>query len=215
LPANGKSVKDQNARGLQLNEKNEKFQIYKNLLIEWNKKFNLTTITSKEQIYKKHFEDSLTALRFIENTDKTIIDVGTGAGFPGVPILIERPDLKLTLLEARRKKTEFLKALAGALDFPDIDIIWGRAEEQKNLFNKFDVCVARAVANLKDLVKICVPFVRLGGKFIALKGAKTEEEIKEAAPVIAKLRCKISAAEKIFISDDASEHTLILIEKNT
>jgi 16S rRNA (guanine527-N7)-methyltransferase len=192
----------------------DKFDIYKNLLMEWNKKFNLTAIIDNEQIYSKHFRDSLTALRFIEKSDKTIIDVGTGAGFPGVPLLIERPDLKLTLLDARRKKTEFLKELISALDLKNVEIIWGRAEEQKLLFNKFDVCVARAVASLKDLVKICVPFVRPGGKFIAMKGKKAREEIEEAAEIIKKYRCKISKTEKVFISDDAAERVLILIARD-
>jgi 16S rRNA (guanine527-N7)-methyltransferase len=193
---------------------NPKFELYKNLLLEWNKKFNLTAITDEEQIYKKHFEDSLTALHYIEETDKTIIDVGTGAGFPGVPILIERPDLKLTLIDARRKKIEFLRALIDELGFPDVEIIHGRAEEQKRLFNKFDVCVARAVANLKESLKICIPLIKPGGKFIALKGAKAEAEIKDAETTLKKLRSKISAVEKFFISEDASEHILVLISKN-
>lgn len=151
------------------------FALYINELLEWNKKFNLTRIIDPEEIRIKHFEDSLTLLQAIKLTDQTVADVGTGAGFPGIPLKIVCPDIKLTLIEATRKKTEFLKHLVAALNLKDVEIIWGRAEELKD--RQFDFVVARAVAKLPKLVEWCLPLVKQGGTFIAMKGQNVKEEL--------------------------------------
>lgn len=150
----------------------ERLDIYARLLVEWNEKMNLTAITDPTGIAVKHFADSLTAAPLLPAGAFSLIDVGTGAGFPGVPLALLRPDCTLTLLDSLQKRLTFLDALCGALGLP-VTLIHARAEEggQKPQWREqFDVATARAVAALPVLCEYCLPFVRVGGRFIALKG---------------------------------------------
>ncbi len=165
---------------------NELFEIYTKELIGWNKKFNLTSITNPEEIRVKHFEDSLSLLKVINLKDQSVIDIGTGAGFPGIPLKIARPEIKLTLLDATRKKTEFLKHIVKVLALKDVEIIWGRAEEKAKPI--YDIAVARAVAKMPILVKYCLPFVKTGGLFVAYKQDQVEDEAKSVQATIKKVK---------------------------
>jgi len=190
------------------------FDIYLAELIEWNKKFNLTAITGPDEIRKRHFEDSLALLshfsRFTSHC--SLIDIGTGAGFPGLPLKIACPEIKLTLVEATKKKIEFLKHIVNVLGLEGVEIIWGRAEDiVKDKREQFDLAVARAVAELRVLVELCLPFVKVGGLFIAYKGAKAKEEIKAATNAIKIL----GGEEPIRRGGSGSEVSLIIIKKVT
>lgn len=191
---------------------NEKlFDIYLNELLEWNKKFNLTSITDPEEVRLKHFEDSLSLLKAYPLTTQTLADIGTGAGFPGIPLKIVCPDIKLTLIEATRKKTEFLKHIVKVLDLKDVEIIWSRAEDIKN--RQFDVAVARAVAKLDKLVKWCLPLVKPGGVFVAMKGPEVEKELGQAQTIIKKLGGKFPETKKISLPNSTIKRSLILVKK--
>lgn len=184
------------------------FDIYLRELLEWNKKFNLTSITDPEEIRRKHFDDSLLLLQTIQLNNQSVIDVGTGAGFPGIPLKIACPKIKLTLLEATRKKIEFLKHLVSILDLKDVEIIWGRAEEvAKEKREVFDVAVSRAVAKLNVLCEYCLPFVKIGGMFVAYKEEKVEEEVKAAEKAIQILGGKLKEIKKFPL------RSLVIIEK--
>jgi 16S rRNA (guanine527-N7)-methyltransferase len=192
----------------------ETFKIYLKELLEWNKKFNLTAITDPEEIRTKHFEDSLALLQVIDLTSQSVIDVGAGAGFPGIPIKIVRPEIKLTLLEATRKKVEFLKHIVSALALKDVEIIWGRAEDiAKEKRESFDIAVSRAVAKLNVLCEYCLPFVKVGGTFASYKEEKVEEEIEEAKEAVEILGGKFIEAKKIRLPDSAIVRTMVIIEK--
>jgi len=162
------------------------FNLYLKELMEWNKKFNLTSITDPQEIKVKHFEDSLSLLKIIELKNQSIVDIGTGAGFPGIPLKIACPNIKLTLLEATRKKTEFLKHLVKVLNLKDVEIIWGRAEEKARPI--YDIAVARAVAKMPVLVKYCLPFVKPGGLFVAYKQDQVEDEARSVQATIKKVK---------------------------
>lgn len=159
----------------------EKFERYKNLLTEYNGKYNLTAITDGEEIVYKHFIDSL-AGEFLFLRGERVAEVGSGAGFPSLPIKIVREDLRFTLIESTGKKCEFLKTAVKELGLTNVEVLNGRAEElarEERFREKFDVCCARAVARLNTLSEYCMPFVRTGGRMIAYKG-DAEEEVKEA-----------------------------------
>lgn len=192
----------------------EEFKIYLKELLEWNKKVNLTAITDPEEIRIKHFEDSLALLKVIQLTDQSIIDVGAGAGFPGLPIKIVCPEIKLTLLEATRKKAEFLKHIVETLSLKDVEIIWGRAEDiakQKREF--FDIAVSRAVAKLNVLCEYCLPFVKVGGTFAAYKEEKVEEEAEQAINAIELLGGRIKEIKKITLPNSDIVRSLVVMEK--
>ena len=189
----------------------ESFEKYYSILIEYNKMFNLTTITEREEVYKKHFVDS------VINVDKLVgdklIDVGSGGGFPAIPIKIMREDIDVTLLEATGKKCDFLKAVIKELSLENIRVINGRAEDyakNEKYREKFDICTARAVARLNTLTEYCLPFVKLGGNFVSFK-ANAKEELKEATNAINILGGNV---EKVceYNLEDASR-TLIYIKK--
>lgn len=166
------------------NDMLNKLEIYINFLIEYNEHTNLTAIKTKEEIYLKHFYDSLTICKTcnFENIN-TLIDIGTGAGFPGMVIKIFFPNISVTLLDSNNKKTKFLQELANKLNI-EVNIINERVEEySKNQLNSFDIVTSRAVANLRVLSEICLPLVKVNGYFIPLKG-KIDEELKEARNTI-------------------------------
>lgn len=192
-------------------EKLNKFKIYFETLIEYNNKFNITAITEEKEVYEKHFIDSVLGLREIKG--KNMIDIGSGGGFPAIPIKIMKEDINLTLLEATGKKCEFLKEVVNRLNLESVKVINGRAEDlakDNNFRESFDVCTARAVARMNTLCEYCMPFVKIGGKFVAFKG-EGEEETLEAASAIKILGGKLEKIEKYNLAD--AKRTLIVIDK--
>jgi len=170
--------------GVDLDEKAlERFDRYAEMLVETNKVMNLTAITQPDEIVIKHFADSLSLLKYIDiPQNSTVIDVGTGAGFPGVALLIARPDIKLTLLDSLNKRLVFLKKVINELGLA-ADTVHLRAEQggqDKNFREKYGFAVSRAVASLPVLAEYCLPFVCVGGEFIAMKASAADEELKEA-----------------------------------
>ena len=154
----------------------EKLDIYYNLLIEENKKYNLTAITNKEDVYLKHFYDSLTLTKIITLSNQHICDIGTGAGFPGIVLKIIFPDLKVTLLDSTEKKCKFLKLIISKLNLNNIDVINERAEiYSKTTREKYDIVTSRAVAPLKHLLEYSIPLVKVNGYYIAMKGDISKE----------------------------------------
>lgn len=158
--------------------------LYMKLLLQWNEKMNLTAITKEEDIITKHFVDSISILHGISIEDNAaVIDVGTGAGFPGIPIKIMRPTIQLTLLDSLQKRITFLEEVVDQLKLTDVTCVHARAEDggkDSQYREKFDYCVSRAVARLSVLAEYTLPFVRVGGKLICLKGPEAELELKEA-----------------------------------
>jgi len=185
------------------------FNLYLEELIEWNKKFNLTSITDPQQIKIKHFEDSLSLLKVINLKDQSVIDIGSGAGFPGIPLKIACPEIKLTLLEATRKKTEFLKHIVKVLNLQGVEIVWGRAEEKAKPI--YDIALARAVAKMDVLAGFCLPLVKTGGLFIAYKQDQVEDEVKSAQKTIETLGGKLKDIKKVKVGNIT--RSLVIIEK--
>jgi 16S rRNA (guanine527-N7)-methyltransferase len=190
------------------------FEKYLGELLEWNKKFNLTAITDPTQIRIKHFEDSLSLLQVIPLTNQSLIDVGAGAGFPGIPLKLACPEIRLTLLEATRKKAEFLKHIVSILALKETEVIWGRAEDiAKDRRESYDLAVARAVAPLNVLCEYCLPLVRVGGLFIAYKEEKVEEELEEAEPAIEILGGALKEIKKVKLPNSDIVRSLVVIKK--
>ena len=205
--------------GIQLTDiELEKFTIYFQTLIEWNEKMNLTAVTDPHDVAVKHMIDSLSCYdEKIFKQGASVIDVGTGAGFPGLPLKIFRPDLKLTLFDSLNKRISFLKAVADMVGISDITFIHSRAEDggkNKQLREQYDIAVSRAVARLHILCEWCLPFVSVGGFFIALKGYQYNEEINEAQGAIQALGGEIAKIEKIKLPGLDDVRAVIYIKKN-
>lgn len=204
--------------GLELDEtKYNQFIKYKDLLKEWNEKVNLTAITEDEQIIKKHFIDSMKIFKFqpLKQASK-IIDIGTGGGFPGIPMRIMRPEVEMVLLDSLKKRINVLDDILNNIGIQGLETIHGRAEEfgQSLIYReKFDAVVSRAVANLTVLAELCVPFVKVGGYFVALKGPSVNEEVTEAKKAIGLLGGKIEDIIEIEIEDSDLNHNLVVIKK--
>lgn len=192
----------------------EKLNQFYELLISWNQKMNLTRIIEKEDVYLKHFYDSLTLSKVIDlNQDLTICDVGSGAGFPGIVLKICFPNLKITLLDSLQKRVNYLNEIIKELDLKNIEAIHTRAEDYaKQNREKFDIVTARAVANLKILSELCIPMVKVNGLFIAMK-ANIEEEIENSTEILNKLDSKIERIETFYLPIENSIRNIILIEK--
>lgn len=196
-------------------EQVEKFYRYMNLLIEWNEKINLTAIVKPEEIILKHFVDCLTIEKYIEKNSK-VIDVGTGAGFPGIPLKIIREDLEITLVDSLNKRLVFLNEIITNLNLNKIHIIHSRAEElgkDKNYREKFDVATSRAVANLSTLSEYLIPFVKIGGKCIVMKSADIDKEIEKAKKAIKILGGKIVSKNIFNLPKSNLGRSVIMIQK--
>ena len=175
------------------------------MLVEWNKVMNLTGITEYDEVVMKHFVDSLSIVK-VNGFDNvtTIIDVGTGAGFPGIPLKIVFPEIKITLLDSLNKRIKFLNAVIDELELENIETIHGRAEDfskKEDYREQYDLCVSRAVANLSTLAEYCLPFVRLGGKFISYKSGECENEVAAAKSAIFLLGGKVEDVYKFSIGE--------------
>lgn len=196
------------------NEQVEKFDNYYRLLIEWNKKINLTAIINYEDVIKKHFLDSVLLLKVYSKdlfTSKNIIDVGTGAGFPGLPLAIMLPDAKFTLVDSLNKRIEFLKEVIDILKINNITLIHSRAEElgiNSDHREKYDICVSRAVAALPLLLEYCSPFVKKEGVLYMYKSLKVEEEIELSKNALSILNCSIN--NKILLAEEEDFQRYIL-----
>lgn len=193
----------------------EKFFSYMNLLIEWSQKINLTTIIEPKEIIIKHFVDCGTILKYLKNGE-TIIDIGTGAGFPGIPVKILNENLNVTLVDSLNKRIIFLNEVCAALNLENIQLIHSRAEDlakNKEYREKFDKSVSRAVANLSTLSEYDLPFIKIGGQMIAMKGFEIEEELKNAEKAINILGGKIKEVNKFTLINTDNKRSIVVIDK--
>ena len=180
-----------------------KYDRYADLLKEWNEKINLTAITEKEEVIEKHFYDSLLLLKYIKEC-KTLADIGTGAGFPGMVIAIARSDIQVTLIEPTGKRCTFLNEVKKELELTNVEIINERAEDCVSIYREiFDVVTARAVANLQILAELCIPFAKVNGMFISMKGSQGEEEALSAKHAFSELGASAPIIEKDDLLDGA------------
>ncbi len=198
-------------------DQKSQFDLYYELLIEWNRIMNLTGITDYDEVNLKHFTDSLTISRIIDMAQiNTLIDVGTGAGFPGIPIKIAFPHIKVYLLDSLNKRIKFLNEVIKKLGLKNIYAFHGRAEDfakDRQYREKFDVCVSRAVANLSTLSEYCIPFVKTGGYFVSYKGGDSDEEVIRSENAITLLGGEIENTDRFFLPDTDMGRTLIKIRK--
>jgi len=198
----------------------EQFELYYQDLIDWNRRMNLTSITDYEEVQVKHFLDSLTIITAIKAIDKnqrmTVIDVGTGAGLPGIPLKILLPDIRLVLLEATLKKTKFLRHVIGRLGLDNVEIVIGRAEEvahEAQYREKFDLVLSRAVASLPALVELTLPFCAVGGRFIAQKKGNIEREVEQAQKAIDILGGILREVKSIELEELGDKRYLVIVDK--
>lgn len=191
---------------------NKLFEKYYKILIEENNKYNLTSITKEEEVYYKHFLDSAYVLNYIDLENKTICDVGSGAGFPGIVLKILCPSIKLYIIEPTGKRCNFLKIIVEELELTDVVIINDRAENIKQYRNYFDFCFARAVSNLPILSELCLPLVKVNGFFISLKGSNYKDEIDVSNNALKELKSEVN---NIYIYElkEYGTHSIIVINK--
>ncbi len=204
-------------------EQIEQFDAYFNLLIKWNEVMNLTAITEFDDVCKLHFVDSISSCKFFNFSSENykLIDIGTGAGFPGIPLKIVFPHLNITLLDSLNKRLNFLNEVIDTLDLNSegsIHTLHGRAEDYckpnaDSLRETFDIAVSRAVANMSTLCEYCLPYVKVGGTFIAYKSEKAQDELKSAKGAIHLLGGKLTAAEEFLLPDSDVSRTICLVEK--
>lgn len=198
-------------------KKVEQFYMYMELLLEWNEKINLTAITKPEEVILKHFIDSLTIINKIKPNTK-IVDVGTGAGFPGIPIKIVKEDIEIVLVDSLNKRIHFLDEVIQKLGLTKIETIHARAEElgrNKKIRETFDYATSRAVANLSTLSEYLMPFVKVGGNVIAMKGSEIEEELQKAQKAISILGGEVIAVEKFILpKSDIKRHIVTIKKRN-
>lgn len=210
--------KDFKELGIQLeNYQIEQFIKYYELLVEWNSFMNLTAITEFDDVFKKHFIDSISLIKAFDiSKDVSVIDVGTGAGFPGLALKIAYPQMKITLLDSLNKRIQFLNEVIDQLGLKDIDTVHGRAEDfakPGKLREKYDLCVSRAVANLSTLSEYCLPFVKVGGQFISYKSEKIQEEAEQAKKAITILGGKYEKQVEFYLPDSDIYRNLFVISK--
>ncbi len=203
---------------VELSEKQlEQFKTYYEMLIEKNKVMNLTAITEKDEVIDKHFIDSISLKKAVDITKPLkILDLGTGAGFPGIPLKIAYPNLKITLLDSLNKRIKFLQEVIEQLGLQEIEGIHGRAEDfakQQGYREQYDLCVSRAVANLATLSEYCLPYVKEGGCFISYKSGAVEEEVNQSKKAIAELGGRIKEMIAFTLPETDIERTFVVIEK--
>lgn len=193
----------------------EQFKIYTDYLLEYNKHTNLTSITEPSTVAIKHFLDSLLLSKFLKNSKISLIDIGTGAGFPGMPIKIFYPEINLTLVDSLNKRINFLNTLSQKLNI-EVNIFHKRAEElsrNKAYRDSFDVAVSRAVASLNILLEYCMPFVKVNGIFVAMKGPSVEDEVKAAKNAVKALGGQIEKIEKLELPDGNGSRSIVIVKK--
>lgn len=203
---------------ISLSEKQRmQFNEFHRLLVEWNEKMNLTGITDYDEVLSKHFFDSLTCIKGLEDwTDLKVIDVGTGAGFPGVPMKIANPSIEITLLDSLSKRINFLDLVADELELEDVKLIHGRAEDygqDEQYRETFDAAISRAVADLAVLSEYVLPFIKIGGVFVAQKSINARNEIELANNAIEILGGKIRDIIDVKVPGTEIVHALVIIEK--
>lgn len=211
-------LKDMNCLGISLcDEQVKKFLLYYEMLIEWNKMINLTAITDYEDVMKKHFVDSLSLVKVCDMTGSlSLIDVGTGAGFPGLALKIAFPDIKVTLLDSLSKRIHFLDEVILKLGIRGVNTVHGRAEDyakQGKLRESFDLCVSRAVANLSILTEYCLPFVKVNGLFVSYKSERVSEELENAGHAISILGGKVENKVELMLPNSDIYRNLVMIRK--
>jgi 16S rRNA (guanine527-N7)-methyltransferase len=204
-------------QGIDLNDQQiAQFRKYYDMLVEWNQKVNLTAVTDKEEVYLKHFYDSLTPLFYVDIKDSaSLCDVGAGAGFPSIPMKIVRPDLKITIVDSLNKRINFLNELSAELGLDKMHLVHDRAENfgQYTARHMFDVVTARAVANLNVLLELCLPLVRTGGHFLVLKGKKGLEELENSTFVMDLLGGSLIDTFSFELPEEDSERHILNINK--
>ncbi len=205
------------ALGIDITDEMEKgFSLYFDKLIKWNERINLTAITDERDVVIKHFIDSLTIIKYLPDGVKSLIDVGTGAGFPGVPVKIIKRNISLTLLDSLEKRIRFLNELVSEIHLTDVNIIHGRAEDlARNPQHReaYDVGTARAVASLTVLSEYILPFIKPGGLFIAMKGSEVKRELDDAQKAISILGGRLESVENFLLPSQNIERNIILIKK--
>ena len=209
-------IKELEKISIHLSEKQlEQFKVYYEMLVEKNKVMNLTGITEWEEVLEKHFLDSISLIRAIDlNKEIHVIDMGTGAGFPGIPLKIAFPNLKVTLADSLNKRVLFLQEVIDELGLEDIVAIHGRAEDlarDKSLREQFDLSVSRAVANLSTLSEYCLPFVKIGGQFVSYKSGECDEEVDASKSAVFLLGGKVKEVVKFELGE--SGRSFIVIDK--
>lgn len=192
----------------------KKFEKYFELLIEWNEKINLTTITEKEEVEKKHFIDSLTVIDYLDE-NSSVIDIGTGAGFPSIPLCILRPDLKFTLLDSLNKRIKFLEVIVENLDLQNVELIHSRAEDlaKGDFRESFDYSIARAVAKMNTLLEYMSPYVKKCGKVIAMKSKDIENELELSTKAIRALSLEVEKVDKFKLFETDEDRAIVVLNK--
>lgn len=194
------------------------FNTYYKMLVEWNEKINLTAVTEQEEVYLKHFYDSITPLFYADIEEgASLCDVGAGAGFPSIPIKIIRPDLKITIVDSLNKRINFLNELTAVLGLDKIHLVHDRAEtfgnHKADARHMFDVVTARAVAQLNVLSELCLPLVRTGGQFIVMKGKKAQEELDESKFALDLLGGELTKIHQLSLPKEDSDRYIMIIDK--
>lgn len=220
---NGLSIFDKGLEELGIalsEEQKQQFIRFYEMLVEKNKVMNLTAITEFEEVIVKHFLDSLAIVKVVSQeilaSDVKIIDIGTGAGFPGIPLKIAFPNIRITLLDSLNKRINFLKEVCEELKLENVEFIHGRSEDfgkNPQYREKYDLCVSRAVANLATLSEFCVPFVQVGGSFVSYKAGDCGEELEQSGKAVDKMGGKIEVTEEYTVPTSDLNRVLLVIKK--